>query len=640
MKTNKQRKTLVSLFLSLSVIAGCNTFSSNQMIVKADGVVIAEDKEIASQENYQEIRKLVDQSVLTDCEWVEAVIEQNSILIGSPLWFSCTEGEWNIPTTGLENGTYVVKLYRVAADQVSHAVDQEVLSSIEFVISESEPEPEPDILSGLSVEAKSTVGTEYGKPTITVKLAGAENNSNIKLVTFELANSKGKVVYRKEVKADAEGDFIAEIAASKLNKKAGKYTVSAIVKDVNGVETVLDQTANAELKLANASVKATSADKKAGTFVFKTSEIKAINSIESVKMKVWCKDSDLKTYSNLKKQSDGSYEVKVDVSKHDYHFGTYNAEVVVTLKDGSKAVVASKSYNFAPKNFMRYGKVSTKNKKTIWMYNPAISSDIYADVWSKASNGKDKVTYKVADKGTALKFTINMKKISNTGKVYVLFKQKTGQKYVDVKKVSFTATANDISKHGWYTEKASNGKTYRFYYSKGKKVTDLTKVLNIKKKKMYIEVNRKCNTVTVYEDSSKKTPVIAFASSVGNPWTPTPTGTFHTLEKYRWRTLMGPSYGQYSTRIVGGVLFHSVAGRNMTPYNLSAYSYNKLGSAASHGCVRLCVRDAKWIYDHCELGTTVHIFDSDFSGPLGKPKTIKIPSSQNWDPTDPAVKKK
>ena len=47
MKTNKQRKTLVSLFLSLSVIAGCNTFSSNQMIVKADEVVIAEDKEIA-----------------------------------------------------------------------------------------------------------------------------------------------------------------------------------------------------------------------------------------------------------------------------------------------------------------------------------------------------------------------------------------------------------------------------------------------------------------------------------------------------------------------------------------------------------------------------------------------------------------
>ena len=31
----------------------------------------------------------------------------------------------------------------------------------------------------------------------------------------------------------------------------------------------------------------------------------------------------------------------------------------------------------------------------------------------------------------------------------------------------------------------------------------------------------------------------------------------------------------------------------MTSYNLSAAEYNKLGSPASHGCVRLCVRDAK-----------------------------------------------
>lgn len=98
---------------------------------------------------------------------------------------------------------------------------------------------------------------------------------------------------------------------------------------------------------------------------------------------------------------------------------------------------------------------------------------------------------------------------------------------------------------------------------------------------------------------------------------------------------MGPSYGQYCTRIVGGVLFHSVAGYNMTSYNLKASDYNKLGSPASHGCVRLCVRDAKWIYDNCSSGTMVTIYDSSDPGPLGKPATIKIPASQNWDPTDP-----
>ena len=99
---------------------------------------------------------------------------------------------------------------------------------------------------------------------------------------------------------------------------------------------------------------------------------------------------------------------------------------------------------------------------------------------------------------------------------------------------------------------------------------------------------------------------------------------------------MGPSYGQYCTRVVGGVLFHSVAGSNMTSYNLSAAEYNKLGSPASHGCIRMTVRDAKWIYDNCSLGTKVTISDTAYT-PYDKPSAPKIPASQNWDPTDPNV---
>ena len=58
-----------------------------------------------------------------------------------------------------------------------------------------------------------------------------------------------------------------------------------------------------------------------------------------------------------------------------------------------------------------------------------------------------------------------------------------------------------------------------------------------------------------------------------------------------------------------------------------------LGQPASHGCVRLCVRDAKWIYDNCGLYTTVLISDKEAT-PFDRPATIKIPSGQNWDPTD------
>ena len=34
----------------------------------------------------------------------------------------------------------------------------------------------------------------------------------------------------------------------------------------------------------------------------------------------------------------------------------------------------------------------------------------------------------------------------------------------------------------------------------------------------------------------------------------------------------------------------------------------KLGSKASHGCVRLSVEDAKWIYNHCPAGTTITVY--------------------------------
>ena len=153
-------------------------------------------------------------------------------------------------------------------------------------------------------------------------------------------------------------------------------------------------------------------------------------------------------------------------------------------------------------------------------------------------------------------------------------------------------------------------------------------------------INRKTCTVTMYvkDPSSGRwiVPVKAFACSVGLPATPTPTGTFYTPAKYRVHELMGPSWGQYCTRIVGGVLFHSVAGTRNIPYNISAGAYNLLGSPASHGCVRLSVRDAKWIYDNCALGMQVTIGDN-IAQPFDRPPTIKIPASQNWDPTDPAV---
>ncbi len=160
-----------------------------------------------------------------------------------------------------------------------------------------------------------------------------------------------------------------------------------------------------------------------------------------------------------------------------------------------------------------------------------------------------------------------------------------------------------------------------------------------KKLPYLIKVNRYHNTITVYEMDEKgeyTVPVKAMVCSVGTDFK-TIQGTFKTSAKYRWKLLMGNVYGQYATRIVGGILFHSVYYyENNNPASLATKEYNKLGTAASHGCVRLTVADAKWIYDNCALGTTVIIYDDKKSpGPLGKPTAMKLEKGVGWDPTDP-----
>lgn len=157
----------------------------------------------------------------------------------------------------------------------------------------------------------------------------------------------------------------------------------------------------------------------------------------------------------------------------------------------------------------------------------------------------------------------------------------------------------------------------------------------------YIEVIRNQNVVVVYgKDSNNNYSNIVkvFVVSVGRSGMVTPTGTFSTTKGQRWGALYGGVYGQYSTRIVGSILFHSVPYYSASPDNLEWEEYNKLGTAASMGCVRMRVIDAKWIYDNCPSGTTVRIYDGSLPSGVSKPYAYKIPSDspyRGWDPTDP-----
>lgn len=155
-----------------------------------------------------------------------------------------------------------------------------------------------------------------------------------------------------------------------------------------------------------------------------------------------------------------------------------------------------------------------------------------------------------------------------------------------------------------------------------------------------IRVNRLMNTVTVYAqdaDGNYTAAVKAMVCSCGLN-AGTPVGTFKTSTKYEWRALYGNVYGQYAYRIHGAIMFHSVPYHTTNKGDLESEEYNKLGDFASLGCVRLAVRDAKWLVDNCPSGTTVEIYDSPDPGPLGKPSAVRIDLNspcKGWDPTDP-----
>ena len=125
----------------------------------------------------------------------------------------------------------------------------------------------------------------------------------------------------------------------------------------------------------------------------------------------------------------------------------------------------------------------------------------------------------------------------------------------------------------------------------------------------------------------------------------TPTGTYAVHTKYRYHSLYGAK-GQYCSRIINHILFHSVPIQETARKvedglrQMKLEEYEKLGTPASDGCVRLTCVDAKWIYDNCDKTTVVLMTEGN--GPIptrppelreGEPYTSS--PGLGWDPTDP-----
>lgn len=144
---------------------------------------------------------------------------------------------------------------------------------------------------------------------------------------------------------------------------------------------------------------------------------------------------------------------------------------------------------------------------------------------------------------------------------------------------------------GSYWNKSSETKKYPNL----KKVKNLNLRVSIRGNRTYVRSGKKV-LYTMYSSAGK----------IENGKSLTPTGTYYTNNYHPYRF----DYALYPVGWIGQMyLFHS------TPTYLWSKTFNmteakKLGKKpASHGCVRLTVKDAKWLHDHVPYHTKVVIYN-------------------------------
>lgn len=168
--------------------------------------------------------------------------------------------------------------------------------------------------------------------------------------------------------------------------------------------------------------------------------------------------------------------------------------------------------------------------------------------------------------------------------------------------------------------------------------TDTTAPKVSKTKPVYsITVDLTNQVCTLYYGSKV---VMSEFCSTARPGYSTPTGTYKIgkskgrCAKARTALLAGgTTYAEHLVRFNGGKCFHGVPSKKRNKVGIvKKNQFNKLGSVASGGCVRLPWKMAKAIYDKCPVGTKVKIYKGKAGEyPAGKPTKYKATTDK--DPT-------
>ena len=87
-------------------------------------------------------------------------------------------------------------------------------------------------------------------------------------------------------------------------------------------------------------------------------------------------------------------------------------------------------------------------------------------------------------------------------------------------------------------------------------------------------------------------------------------------------------YGQYWTQIRRAIYFHTMLYSAKDASTYLEDTFLEFGKKASHGCIRLCVPDARWMWYHIAPGTKCEIRNSGNSSVIAAAVRSKLKLAQ------------
>ena len=376
----------------------------------------------------------------------------------------------------------------------------------------------------------------------------------------------------------ADGSWAAEVPVS-AHRSAGAYAVHAYAT-VAGAQAFAGE-ASFEVSAPRAEVSVGAVDDASGTFEVVVSGVSSPSGVASVQVPAWSDagGQDDVVWHAASRQADGTYRAVVSAADHGCGDGAYTAHVYVTGENGVMACVGGASASLELRDYVAVTGAQGSGSRTVWVKNPAGgASSVQVPTWSEAGGQDDIVWYQAAYQGDGLwKCVVDCRNFRSAGTC-------VSHVYADgrgVGGVSYSVTDAEILPS--------------MYRSMNERVSGLASSTNY-----LIAIDNSNCFIGIYRGGSGNWTNVCYWSCAPGKWsTPTVRGIYRVGSR---GYVFGSGYScYYWTQFYGNYLFHSVLYYPGTRVVMDG----TMGVPASHGCVRLDIDHAKWIYDNIPTGTAV-----------------------------------